>query len=208
MFIGSSLVSDGLKLKVRQMLINECLKTGYPRCLVALLESADKIWLLPEGVANILEGISSPLLYYRMSHFCFMPKGATFSRKAFLDAILSGCMPVVFNIESCYLLYPVHLPLNVAKDVCVYYPAKAFEEDPTKLFDYLEMLKDSEEMEYRREVLYSVLGRLHYALQPSYSSQAIASVIEADGTFVTVETQKQDYSFDAVDTIFAFLKYI
>ena len=58
--------------------------------------------------------------------FCLTPPGDTASRKALFDAILFGCVPVLFYKESAY--FPWHLPRNVSSFAVLLSPDELFED--------------------------------------------------------------------------------
>jgi hypothetical protein len=100
---------------------------------------------------------------YRQSNFCLMPKGDTFSRKALIDALLAGCIPVVFHLESCHLLMPWYLPIETAQTICEYYPEKQFLENPMQFFIWLETFRSSPELlVMRRHTICQIAKRLQY----------------------------------------------
>jgi hypothetical protein len=144
-FVGS--------LQNRHSLKNACLSVSRPEQCLWLETTRENLFNIPSMVAN-----------YRRSTFCFIPRGDTFSRKAFIDAILSGCIPIVFHLESCHFLYPIHLPIEMAANICYYYDPKAFEENPSALFSSLERLQNSPEIYMKRKFLARVASQLQYSL--------------------------------------------
>mmetsp|Transcript_38105 Transcript_38105/g.38790 ORF Transcript_38105/g.38790 Transcript_38105/m.38790 type:complete len:86 (-) Transcript_38105:163-420(-) len=69
---------------------------------------------------------------YRDSVFCLMPGGPTWSRKATLDALVSGCIPVVFHLQTLHLLWPLHVSVETAAAVSVYFPSFPLEKESEK----------------------------------------------------------------------------
>eukprot|EP01042_Synura_sphagnicola_P006322 gene6322-8078_t len=59
---------------------------------------------------------------YRTSVFCLMPPAPTWSRKATLDALLAGCIPVVFNLQILHSLMPWHIDIVTATAASVFFP--------------------------------------------------------------------------------------
>lgn len=48
------------------------------------------------------------------STFCLQPRGDSFSRRSIFDALIAGCIPVLFWNESAYQQYLWHLPEDTA----------------------------------------------------------------------------------------------
>jgi hypothetical protein len=44
------------------------------------------------------------------ARFCLQPPGDTYTRRSVFDAILAGCVPVFFHLDSAYRQYRWHLP--------------------------------------------------------------------------------------------------
>lgn len=55
-----------------------------------------------------------PLLLhiFHRSRFCLQPPGDSPTRRSFFDAMLAGCIPVIFNKNSAWTQYTSHLPGN------------------------------------------------------------------------------------------------
>ena len=68
--------------RLRQRLIEQCKAAGAPMCAHSLPSGKS-----PERTAQL----------YWDATFCLQPGGDTISRKAILDALLLGCVPVLFH---------------------------------------------------------------------------------------------------------------
>jgi hypothetical protein len=47
---------------------------------------------------------------FQGARFCLQPPGDTYTRRSAFDAILAGCVPVFFHLDSAYRQYRWHLP--------------------------------------------------------------------------------------------------
>ena len=72
---------------------------------------------------------------YVLSVFCLSPPGDTFTRRGFWDALLVGCIPVVFHEHS--RRWPVFFANEDVRAVTVMLPADAFAANPGVLEDKL-----------------------------------------------------------------------
>ena len=66
--------------------------------------------------------IADLLTVYRRATFCLCPPGDDPARKAVFDSILSGCIPVIFEVATLYNQYPWHLGEQAALDISVSIP--------------------------------------------------------------------------------------
>jgi hypothetical protein len=57
------------------------------------------------------------------SEFCLQPPGDSPTRRSFFDAMLVGCIPVIFQKEAAWSQYVHHLPENGAS-YSVYIPVR------------------------------------------------------------------------------------
>jgi hypothetical protein len=187
-FIGSDLLQDKVMNSSRLLLRESCSQVGFPSCLwVNILSPNDSF---PSQVSPVIFSEKSLYVkyYYSKSVFCLMPKGSTFSRKAFIDAILSGCIPIVFHLKSCYFLYSLHLPYEIASNICYYYPLTSFMKRPVLFFQWLEMLKESPEIIVKQTLIAKVSQQLQYSLIDMSQSLKNDSVDSFDILFLNLRT--------------------
>eukprot|EP01042_Synura_sphagnicola_P001181 gene1181-1334_t len=129
---------------------------------------------------------SSMLSVYRKSVFCLMPLGHTWSRKAALDALLSGCIPVVFNLQTLHTLMPWDIDLVTASAASVFFPLDQLMDPcpegnvdgdveacglstfhPKKdcpLLPWQHTIRDGDEIHLKRRVIAAIAPRLQYSL--------------------------------------------
>ena len=72
---------------------------------------------------------------YLLSTFCLSPPGDTFTRRGFWDALLVGCIPVVFDDRSRY--WPTFFEFGDARAVSVLLPAAELAANETVLEEHL-----------------------------------------------------------------------
>ena len=77
------------------------------------------------------------LTIYRNSVFCLCPPGDDPGRKAVFDAILSGCIPVIFEVATLYNQYPWHVSEKVALDISVGVPGGQVRSNTCSLWMFL-----------------------------------------------------------------------
>lgn len=104
------------------------------------------------------------MMMYQTSVFCLMPSGHTYSRKALLDSILAGCIPVVFHVESLHTLYPDFIDVTTALAMSVFYPQSRLDENEgTALLHWLHEIRYSDEIILKRHVIARLARRLQYS---------------------------------------------
>ena len=69
--------------------------------------------------------------------FCLCPPGDDPARKAVFDSILSGCIPVIFELNTLYNQYPWNLGEQNARDISVYIPGGQIRSHKVKFMDVL-----------------------------------------------------------------------
>ena len=135
-FMGSTKVTAKKQKQLRKRLISLCRHlaqtVSYFSCLVVHLtsheSSANTIQAaresIPSKFLNISEKvISSPYNAYTLCRFCLMPGGDFPTRKGFLDAMLSGCIPVTFQQIAAQTQWPLHWgSVETAHKCSVYIP--------------------------------------------------------------------------------------
>lgn len=90
----------GLRIIVRA----QCLEAGYPECVFIDLKMQQK----GKRVAITTQTYAKLVSTMLQTTFCFEPNGDTPSRKGIIDAIMCGCIPVLFKLKQ-KKLWPWHL---------------------------------------------------------------------------------------------------
>jgi hypothetical protein len=82
---------------------------------------------LPSHSSNVPFLSSSSGNRYEHCKMCFIPGGDFPTRKAFFDALLSGCIPIIFQEETAMLQWPYHWQSRQQAEQSVYfYPRDKF----------------------------------------------------------------------------------
>lgn len=109
---------------------------------------------------------------YQKSRLCLMPGGDFPTRKAFFDALLSGCVPVIFQPASALTQWPWHWierggaseAEDTARACVVYYPWVAFMKDVRGAMRQLSrMATNSTFLSEKRSCIASVAMRMQYS---------------------------------------------
>jgi hypothetical protein len=111
-----------------------------------------------------------------------MPTGHTFSRKALVDALLSGCIPVVFHLCSLHYLMPEFVNISTAISISIYFPATLFIESNAihharHLLQWLVAIRNSEETLLKRERIADIAWNLQYSHTSGQKNDAFDSFV-------------------------------
>ena len=93
--------------------------TKIRRAMTAQCEQSKECHWLKLGHTSKDNNIAEFLTSYRRAVFCLCPPGDDPARKAVFDAILSGCIPVIFEVATLYNQYPWHIGEQAALDMSV-----------------------------------------------------------------------------------------
>ncbi|MCO5593480.1 hypothetical protein L7F22_047494 [Adiantum nelumboides] len=92
-----------MKGGIRDMLIDQCLSS---KAYCKLLDCKElKCSHNPEPIIRA----------FLQSQFCLQPRGDTPTRRSLFDAIIAGCIPVIFHNDTAYTQYEWHLPKEASK---------------------------------------------------------------------------------------------
>lgn len=130
---------------------------------------------------------------YRDSVFCLMPGGPTKSRKAIVDALLSGCVPVVFDTCTLHYLWPLHIDSNKALQISIHFPAEKLQRNSDALshvltlFAWLLAIRDSDEIRLKRKAIRELAQNLQYSIwSPDESNNTSPYADAFDVTFTNL----------------------
>ncbi len=152
-FIGNSNTSS--LISYRAFLERSCASMKNPHfCLWVPISSA--------------ENVSDTINLYRETTFCLMPTGHTNSRKALIDALISGCIPVVFHLCTLHYLMPEYVNISTALSISIYFPSALLadehsESNASLLLSWLVAIRDSEEVTLKRNAIAKIARRLQYS---------------------------------------------
>ena len=109
LYLGSTKTLNPENTKIRRAMVAQCQE--HSKCHWKQIAHSSKD-----------HSIAEALSIYRKTVFCLCPPGDDPARKAVFDAIVSGCIPVIFHMETLYNQYPWHLGEETALDISVFIP--------------------------------------------------------------------------------------
>jgi hypothetical protein len=111
--------------------------------------------------ANIADFLS----IYRRAVFCLCPPGDDPARKAVFDAILSGCIPVIFEVATLYNQYPWHIGEEAALDISVSIPGGLVR---SGRLDFMQVLLGISPavIRLKQEAIARLAPRIQYSMPP------------------------------------------
>ncbi len=138
---------------------------------------------------------------YNDCQFCFTPGGDFPTRKAFFDAYLSGCIPIVFQLESAHFQWPYHwINRANAYNSVLYYSRERFMTQ-TLENNYKLLMKYSENPNFiqgKLETIAEIGNRLQYSHLPEeiITKKKTFKPIEKDAFEVIIDILRMKVSFD------------
>lgn len=134
------------------------------------------------GHSSIDNNIADFLSVYRKAIFCLIPPGDDPARKALFDAILSGCIPVIFEVATIYNQYPWHIGEQNALDISVNIPGGQVRAGKLNFMKVLLDIKP-EVIRRKQEAIARVAPRIQYAIPPIEYLQNISDTTRWDPPF-------------------------
>lgn len=106
------------------------------------------------------------MLAFREAQYCPAPPGDSITRKSIFDALVAGCVPVLFAKASLsqYLWFFNQTELE---QVAVFIPKQAVLEQAANFLDILQAIPP-EELRRKQELIATIAPRLQYAVVPPY----------------------------------------
>ncbi len=109
--------------------------------------------------------IADFLSIYKRAIFCLCPPGDDPARKAVFDAIISGCIPVIFEVATLYNQYPWHIGEQDALDISVSIPGGQVRSGKLDFMKVLLSIKP-DVIAAKQRALARVAPRVQYAVPP------------------------------------------
>lgn len=151
-YLGSTQTLNPAHTKIRRAMTSQC------------TESKHCHWM-QIGHSSIDNNLADFLTIYRRSIFCLCPPGDDPARKALFDIILSGCIPVIFEVATLYNQYPWHIGEETALDISVSIPGGQVRTGKIKFMDIL--LKISPEViRKKQDAIARLAPRIQYSIPP------------------------------------------
>jgi hypothetical protein len=151
-YLGSTQTLNPAHTKIRRSMAAQCEK--HEQCTWAKLDHSSK----DTNLADFLT-------IYRNSVFCLCPPGDDPGRKAVFDAILSGCIPVIFEVATLYNQYPWHVSEKVALDISVGVPGGQVRSNTLQFMDVL-MKIPGDVIRKKQAAIAKAAPRMQYAVPP------------------------------------------
>ena len=151
-YLGSTQTLNPTHTKIRRAMTAQC--NTSTECHWLKIDHSSKD-------TNIVDFLS----IYKRSTFCLCPPGDDPARKAVFDSIVSGCIPVIFELNTLYNQYPWHMTEQQALDISVYVPGNSVR---TGQLDFMSVLLaiSPEVIRKKQEVLAVIAPRVQYAMPP------------------------------------------
>jgi hypothetical protein len=134
--------------------------------------------ILSEVTANITLPIASPstpfpppptttgISLYRQSVFCLQPPGDMEIRNGIFDALLAGCIPVLFLSHTLHKVYPWYFSAEEEEAITFHLQARRVKQKQDNIIDYLASIPD-EVIYAKQEAIRNFVMRIQYALPPN-----------------------------------------
>ncbi|CAN8272872.1 unnamed protein product [Cochlearia groenlandica] len=98
---------------------------------------------------------------FQDSEFCLQPPGDSATRRSVFDSLISGCIPVIFNLYTAYYQYAWHLPED-HKRYSVYISEEDVKEKRVNVVEELMAKTQKEKDDMRSYIIYQLLPGLVY----------------------------------------------
>lgn len=151
-YLGSTQTLNPTHTKIRRAMTAQCNTSTECHWLQISHSSKD---------TNIVDLLS----VYKRSVFCLCPPGDDPARKAVFDCIVSGSIPVIFELNTIYNQYPWHFSEQEALDISVYVPGGMIRSGKLDFMSVL-LAISPEVIRKKQEVLATIAPRVQYAMPP------------------------------------------
>jgi len=139
-----------------------------------------------KGVVNM----TSNMLLLRESVFCPQPIGDTVTRKGVFDALIAGCIPVIFAKATLRLYVPWFLSQEDMDDISVYIDLQAILRREVNFLDVLKALTE-EDIHRKQAAIERVAPRLQYSIVPRAIREQVNSSRSSGGAHHAPRFEKQ-----------------
>ena len=154
-YLGSTQTLTPPHTKIRRAMVAQCQKSQYCEWLQLKHTSKDT-------------SISDFLSVYKRSIFCLSPPGDDPGRKAVFDAIISGCIPVIFEPATLFNQYPWHFSEEDALDIAISIPGAKVRSNELQFMDFLLSI-DMSVIRKKQEAIHRIAPTLQYSVPPPES---------------------------------------
>lgn len=190
-FMGTDQVTAKLQKSLRQEIIQTC-QLRPSICLLSILPSHF-------STVNRFDDVKSIALNYPYlkSKFCLAPGGDFPTRKGYIDSMLSGCIPVVFDWFAAHSQWHLHwLPEIKAYETSIHIPRERAMANMSAIFDELvQVSQDYTFIKAKLEAIAKVGNRFQYPIPSklskylrSFNQLAPENPEDKDAISVTIDT--------------------
>eukprot|EP00607_Mallomonas_marina_P003929 CAMPEP_0182436832 /NCGR_PEP_ID=MMETSP1167-20130531/83858_1 /TAXON_ID=2988 /ORGANISM="Mallomonas Sp, Strain CCMP3275" /LENGTH=478 /DNA_ID=CAMNT_0024629421 /DNA_START=97 /DNA_END=1533 /DNA_ORIENTATION=- len=151
-YLGSIKTLNPAHTKIRRAMTQQC------------NASEDCTWW-QIGHSSVDASIADYLSLYKQSVFCLCPPGDDPARKAVFDALLSGCIPVIFEVATLFNQYPWHIGEDMALDIAVNIPGGQVRSGKLQFMPFLLSIP-AEVVRSKQTAIRAIAPRLQYAMPP------------------------------------------
>lgn len=168
-YLGSTQTLNPHHTKIRRAMAQQCLDHDQCDWLQIAHSSKDM-------------SIGDFLSIYRKSIFCLCPPGDDPARKAVFDAILSGCIPVIFHESTLFNQYPWHFEEGEALGMSISIPGNLVRLGKLQFMEFLKRVPEdiihAKQLEIQR-----LAPRIQYAMPPLEDLKNISDATPWDPPF-------------------------
>jgi len=188
-YAGGIKVMNSEHSKIRRHIVEECRKSArcnYVDVKRVMEQKTDVEGAVKESTTQ--SGvITSIMAAYAQSIFCLCPPGDDPSRRALIDMLLSGCIPVMFTPVSFHNgQYPWHIGEETAARISVLIPAAVFlrrlDNVHAGMVPYLESIPPAD-VAQRQKLIAELAPTLQYSMPPTQLLTDIADETPWDPPF-------------------------
>ncbi|KAG0555533.1 hypothetical protein KC19_12G176000, partial [Ceratodon purpureus] len=184
---------------MRFKLMNQC--ENDPRCTLLLCEGNEASPGLLDGVLNppspvkltgktLNMSCNNPAILLGAMHqsqFCLQPPGDSPTRRSFFDAMLAGCIPVIFSKDAAWTQYVHHLP-NDGASYSVFIPMKVASK--SNVINILGRIREPEIRKMQRNIAKLLPSILYGHVRREYSPKSPAGTMDAFEIALTAVLEK------------------
>lgn len=151
-YVGSTQTLNPAHTKIRRAMTTQCNASAECHWMQIAHTSKDN---------NIADFLS----VYKKAKFCLCPPGDDPARKAVFDSILSGCIPVIFEVATLFNQYPWHIGEQAALDIAVSFPGGLVRSGKLDFMSILTKIPP-ETIRAKQLAIARLAPRIQYAMPP------------------------------------------
>lgn len=170
LFIGSVQTKNIAANAVRRALRTQCNNTRHPS-YNSNNNNNTCIWHSTSHSCNGVVDAVEPMRLFKRAKFCLTPPGDTVTRKSLFDALVAGCIPVIFA-KATISQYVWFFSEQEIEDVAVYIPVSSVMTGQMDVMLFLSAMSDRD-VRRKQLAIERIAPRLQYSVVPRRISQHI-----------------------------------